>query len=105
MRTRFVEVFLNYDGGSIIGSDYYGVYVLMEKIKAGPDRVDVAELADTMNSEPEISGGYIWKLDKADTKRHDNFTAAGEACRPLGIESLQYVSPSGSDMTQLKGTG
>ena len=54
VRTRFVEVFLNYDdaGGSISESDdYYGVYVLMEKIKQGPDRVDVAELTDSVNTE------------------------------------------------------
>ncbi len=47
VRTRFVEVFLNHGGGSITkAGDYYGVYILMERIKQGPDRVDVAELPD-----------------------------------------------------------
>jgi hypothetical protein len=78
VRTRFVEVFLNYGGGSISESgDYYGVYVLMEKIKEGPDRVDVAELPSTVSSEPDISGGYIWKKDK-DDPNSQNFTVAGK---------------------------
>jgi hypothetical protein len=67
VRTRYVEVFLNYGGGSITRSgDYYGLYILMEKVKQGPDRVEVAELPDTVNSEPDIAGGYIWKKDKDD---------------------------------------
>jgi hypothetical protein len=67
VRTRFVEVFLNYGGGSITtAGDYYGLYVLMEKIKEGPDRVDVAEIAASATSELDITGGYIWKKDKDD---------------------------------------
>jgi hypothetical protein len=67
VRTRFVEVFLNHGGGSITKTgDYYGVYILMEKIEQGSDRVDVAELPDSVNSAPNISGGYMWKKDKLD---------------------------------------
>jgi len=67
VRTRFVEVFLNVGGGSITtAGDYYGLYVLMEKIKQGPDRVDIAELPASVNSAPDIAGGYIWKKDKDD---------------------------------------
>jgi hypothetical protein len=41
-RTRFVEVLFNGGGGSEVdGADYHGVYVLMEKIKRGRDRVDI----------------------------------------------------------------
>ena len=67
VRTRYVEVFLNYGGGSITNAgDYYGLYILMEKIKQGTDRVDIAELPASVNSEPDITGGYIWKKDKDD---------------------------------------
>ena len=64
VRTRFIEVFLNTDGRGISMNDYVGVYVFMEKIKRGTDRVDVAELQPSDNAEPEISGGYIFKKDK-----------------------------------------
>ena len=61
-RTRFVEVFVNEDGGQVGGpnsDDYKGVYVLMEKIKRGEDRVNIDKLSPSDNTEPDISGGYI----------------------------------------------
>ncbi len=66
VRTRFIEMFLNSNGGGISMSDYVGVYVFMEKIKRGEDRVDIAALEPSDNAEPQISGGYIFKKDKAD---------------------------------------
>lgn len=55
-RTKLCEVVLN--------GEYQGVYVLMERIKQSPGRVDVDPLEpdDTMNN--ELSGGYILKIDK-----------------------------------------
>jgi len=64
VRSRFIEVFLNTNGGAVSMSDYIGVYVFMEKIKRGADRVDVAALEPSDNTEPQISGGYIFKKDK-----------------------------------------
>ncbi|MGB6220513.1 lamin tail domain-containing protein, partial [Haloferula sp.] len=78
VRTRYVEVFLNHQGGSITGSDdYYGLYILMERIKQGPDRVDIAKLSSGTTTEPDISGGYIWKKDKSDPD-DQNLTAANK---------------------------
>ena len=65
VRSRFIEVFLNTDGRGISMSDYVGVYVFMEKIKRGTDRIDVAALEPSDNTEPQISGGYIFKKDKS----------------------------------------
>lgn len=96
VRTRFIEVFLNHGGGSITASDYYGVYEFMEKIKVGPGRVDIAELAPSVTTEPDITGGYVFKRDKKESDDSpDNFEAAGET---IGNRCLQYVSPSGADM-------
>jgi hypothetical protein len=66
VRTRQVEVYINTDGGAISQADYYGVYTLMEKIERDPERIDVQELKSSENSLPEISGGYVIKLDRAD---------------------------------------
>jgi len=65
VRTRFVEVFLNYSGGDLSWNDYAGLYVFMEKIKRDKNRVDVKNIKPLDNSEPEISGGYILRVDKA----------------------------------------
>lgn len=62
-RTRFVEVFVNNSAGPVAREDYEGVYVLVEKIKRGADRVNIAKLEPTHRAEPEITGGYILKRD------------------------------------------
>ena len=66
-RTRFIELFMNEDGGPIGGpgsTDYQGVYVLMEKIKRGAARADIEELRPTDATEPDVTGGYIIRHDK-----------------------------------------
>jgi hypothetical protein len=55
-RAIFCEVILN--------GTYDGLYVLEEKIKQGPDRVDVKNIDATDNTFPKITGGYITKADK-----------------------------------------
>jgi hypothetical protein len=62
-RTRFVEVFLARGSAPITRNDNLGVYVLIEKIKRGKDRVNIAKIGPEDNSEPDISGGYIFKRD------------------------------------------
>lgn len=62
-RTRFVELFVNPSSGPVAAEDYQGVYVLVEKIKRGAERVDIAKLEPHHRAEPEISGGYIFKRD------------------------------------------
>jgi hypothetical protein len=63
VRTRFVEVFITAHGGAATAGDYHGVYVLMEKIKRGPSRVDIAKLDKDDIYEPQITGGYLLKKD------------------------------------------
>ena len=63
VRTRFVEVFIAPHGGAATADDYRGVYVLMEKIKRGASRVDIAKLDKDDVYEPEITGGYLLKKD------------------------------------------
>ena len=55
-RTRYTEVMLN--------GQYIGVYVLIETIKRGNDRVDIAKLTETDLSGPDVTGGYILRMDK-----------------------------------------
>ncbi|MFW6154448.1 MAG: CotH kinase family protein [Planctomycetota bacterium] len=60
VRTRYVEVFLNTSGASTVSADdYVGVYVLIEKIKADDDRVDIERMGPDDDAEPEVTGGYI----------------------------------------------
>jgi hypothetical protein len=47
-----------------VDSEYQGIYVLMEKIKRGKERVNVQKLRKEDAAEPNISGGYIFKKDR-----------------------------------------
>lgn len=65
-RTRFVELFLNESGGRVSRRDYMGVYVFEEKVARGKNRVNIAGLGPDENSEPALTGGYIFKKDHGD---------------------------------------
>ena len=67
VRTQLCEVFNNQNDGEVTYSDYAGVYVFMEKIKIGGERLQSEKLEPTDNAEPEISGGYVIKQDKGTT--------------------------------------
>ena len=66
VRRRLVEMFVDTGGGRLnYPGDYVGVEVLTETIKQGNDRVDIPELTPYVTNEPAITGGYIFKKDKA----------------------------------------
>ena len=62
-RTRLVEVFAHTGNGKLTYRDYAGVYVLVEKIKRGKERVNIDKLRPEDTAPPEITGGYILKRD------------------------------------------
>jgi hypothetical protein len=55
-RTVFCELVLN--------DQYWGIYVLMEKIKRDTYRVDISQLNPYEINGTDLTGGYIIKLDK-----------------------------------------
>lgn len=54
-RTKLVDV--------IVNNEYQGIYVLTEKIKQDPNRVDIAKLRKEDIEGEELTGGYIFKID------------------------------------------
>lgn len=55
-RTKYCEVVLN--------GEYNGVYVLIEKIKRDKNRLDINKLNPDEISGNDLTGGYIFKIDK-----------------------------------------
>lgn len=55
-RTVYCEV--------IINGEYEGLYLLLEKVKQGHERVNVVKIDKNDNSYPNLTGGYITKADK-----------------------------------------
>lgn len=98
-RTRMVEVFVNTTGGPLSGplssGHYRGVYVLMENIKRGSDRVAIERLAPEHRAAPEVTGGYLLKIDRRDADERD-FSAAGLSLIYRYPDGLEMVTPQRS---------
>lgn len=61
VRTRFVQGFVNTQGGAVGMDDYMGLYVLMEKVKRDPNRIDIPGLT------PDgTQGGWLLALNRMD---------------------------------------
>jgi hypothetical protein len=76
-RSRFCEVFVGASTGPLRSAGYSGIYAFMEKIKRGRERVNVEALEPHHQSEPEISGGYMFKIDRLDPG-DSGFSAGGQ---------------------------
>jgi len=66
-RSKFCEVFIN--------NDYKGVYVLLEKVKRGKNRVDIAKMTPADTTGEDLTGGYIIKIDKTDGENVGGWTS------------------------------
>ncbi len=87
VRTKFIEVFYNPDDDEpVTYDDYRGVYVFMERIKRDGDRVDLEPLLPEHDSEPEITGGYIFRKDK-ENQNNTTFRTGTER------QTLQLIEP------------
>ena len=90
-RSKLVEV--------VINGKYLGVYVWMEKIKRDKNRVDVKKLTEIDISGDELTGGYIFKIDK---KAGDNTEGWFSFFSPYEGATAQifyqYHYPKGEDM-------
>jgi len=64
VKTQFIEIFHDATGGNITSSDYFGVYTFMEKIEPDNGRLDIPSVNAWDNSEPEVTGGYVFKRDR-----------------------------------------
>lgn len=88
-RTVFCELFLN--------GEYQGVYVLMEKIKRDDGRVNIDPLWPADDSGDQLTGGYIFKVDKIDADYVDGisgFTSRPDPSYPNAKDIIyQYFDP------------
>ena len=91
VRTRFVEAFLRTSSGPLSYNDYAGVYVLEEKIKQSPGRVELVDLQPEDSVPPAVTGGYIIKKDRLDPGDSGFFTSTGQR--------LNYVEPKEEEIT------
>lgn len=76
-RFRWVELFVNEDGGDVSLTDRRGVYAVLEKVSRGPDRVNFQKLSDDGKS-----GGWLLSLNRMDPIPETGWPAENGATRP-----------------------
>lgn len=74
----------------IINEQYQGVYLFMEKIKQGKNRVPIDKLHLTDTSGDNLTGGYILKFDK-NTGSSQNMSFSSNYVTPLGNSKPQFL--------------
>jgi hypothetical protein len=83
---------LNAQLSTLTSNDYQGVYVLMETVKRGKQRVNIAKLDPEDALEPEVTGGYIFKRDRVNSPNDRTFRNRKK------LEFI-FVQPNGRDIT------
>ena len=98
--TKLVEVFVHDVAGKCsYSSSYRGVYVLTEKIKASQNRLDIGNLGPLDNAEPEITGGYILRLDKDYSSEYEEFRTTANMVTNSDGQGFQYFDPDQFTLT------
>ena len=88
-RQKYVELILN--------NEYQGIYLLTEKIKRDSSRVNISKLLPTDNSGVELTGGYIFSLDKEPNGWLSNYPVPGAINQSR--RQFSYVYPKLLDIT------
>ena len=92
-RCKFVELFVCDDGADVSQRHYRGLYLLVERIAIDKDRLAIDKLKASDSEEPDISGGYVFKVD-----RPGRWELGFEA----GDEELKYVDPPEHEVTDVQ---
>ncbi len=97
-RMAFCEVYIN--------DQYEGVYILMEKIKRDEDRVNISNLKPEDNLGDELTGGYIFKVDKIDGDYQEGYTGFLSVPNPTypgaSYITYQYYQPEADELTSVQ---
>ncbi len=94
-RSRYCEVLLN--------GQYIGVYILMEKVKRGNERVDIAKLTAADTTGDELTGGYILKIDKTTGTATGGFTSQHPPTNGGPAPLIQFEYPDGTTLLPQQG--
>lgn len=86
-RTKFVELLIN--------GEYLGIYVLMERIKRDKNRIDISKLDDDEINGDDLTGGYIFRIDKGN---NDGWSSQYNAYNGNYTIFFQYFYPKPEDI-------
>lgn len=77
VRFRWVEAFVNDDGGELTLADRRGIYAIIERVSRGQDRLNFQKL-----SADGSTGGWLLNINRMDPEPEDGWPAANGATQP-----------------------
>ncbi len=91
-RQRFCEV--------VINGEYMGLFVFFEKVKRDSKRVDIAKLDPDEISGDDLTGGYLFKIDKFTGSGGDGWESKHPPLYRSGNQTIffQYEDPDAEDI-------
>jgi hypothetical protein len=91
-RQRFCEVVLN--------GEYMGLFVFFEKVKRDSERVDIAKLDPDEISGDDLTGGYLFKIDKFTGSGGDGWVSRYPPFNRSGDQTIfyQYEDPASDEI-------
>ncbi len=91
-RHRFCEVVLN--------GEYMGLFVFFEKVKRDGERVDIAKLEPEEITGDDLTGGYLFKIDKSTGSGGDGWQSKYAPPNRSGTQTIffQYEYPKPDDI-------
>jgi hypothetical protein len=97
-RSRFFELVLN--------NEYMGVYVFLEKVKRGKNRLNIDKLEKGEITGDALTGGYILKIDKTTGGDEGGFTSTFPPPGASGQQKtyFQWEYPKGEDIVAAQKT-
>ncbi len=75
--SRFAEMFIHSAGGPLDYTSYSGITSITDRIKVATDRVNIYSLSTSDITAPNVTGGYILKIDHPDDDEYTTTTTAG----------------------------
>lgn len=89
IRSRLVDV--------VLDGNYQGIYLLCEKIKRDINRVNIANLTPTEITSPDVTGGYMLKIDYWDNSNSWQLNYSPINC-PTADVHMVYVDPKAAEI-------
>jgi subtilisin-like proprotein convertase family protein len=89
VRSKLVDV--------VLDGVYQGIYLLCEKIKRDVNRVNIANLNPTEITAPDMTGGYMLKIDYWDNSNSWQLNYSPINC-PTAAVNMVYVDPKATEI-------
>ena len=80
----------------VLNGEHRGIYMLLEKLKADDNRINIKKIKDDDNALPDLTGGYIVKADKIEGTEEWGWSMPSYG---LGNVNFAYEVPKPEDKT------